>query len=119
MVNEKSKIIKIMNELVRFCLNNGIHNINTQLDIEPTYGKICVEGCCNKVSKKAIKEIEEIFNSPYKDESEECYWNLMGSNDYSEMHLLGALITEGKVEYDGEVLKISVIRNKQNYKYLT
>lgn len=111
MKDEKSKILKIMNELVRFYLKSGNHSMKIALDMTEHEGIISLEGCCTRIDVKKLKELNDIFNSPRKDESEEYYWNLVGSNDFSEIHLLGSLVDEGKVYYDGNILKMRVKRS--------
>lgn len=110
MKDEKSKMLKIMNELVRFYFKSGNHNVKIALDITDHEGIISLEGCCTKIDVKKLEELNDIFNSPRKDEAEEYYWNLIGSNDFSEIHLLGSLINEGEVYYDGNTLKMRVKR---------
>lgn len=110
MKDEKSKMLKIMNELVRFYLKSGNHNVRIALDMTDHEGIISLEGCCTKIDVKNLEELNDIFNSPRKDEAEEYYWNLIGSNDLSELHLLGSLVNEGEVNYDGNTLKIIVKR---------
>jgi len=110
MRDEKSKLIKIMNELARFYLKNGIHHVEMTLDYEKDYGMVHLSGCCNILPDEVIDDLKQILNSPRKDETEEYYWNLIGSNDFSEMHLLGSLVDSGDVYYDGDVLKINVMR---------
>lgn len=111
MKDEKSKILKIMNELVRFYLKSGNHNVKIALDMTEHEGIISLEGCCMRLDVKKLKELNDIFNSPRKDESEEYYWNLVGSNDFSEIHLLGSLVDEGEIYYDGNILKMIVKRS--------
>jgi len=110
MKDEKSKLLKIMNELVRFYLKAGNHHINIQMDLGDHEGIIILEGCCTRISDEQIRELDSIINSPRKDEAEEYYWNLIGSNDFSELHLLGALVNDGEVGYVGNDLRIKVRR---------
>lgn len=110
MKDEKSKMLKIMNELVRFYLKSGTNNVRIALDLTEHEGIISLEGRCTRIDIKKLEELNDIFNSPRKDEAEEYYWNLVGSNDFSEIHLLGSLVNEGEVYYDGNNLKMLVKR---------
>lgn len=110
MKDEKSKMLKIMNELVRFYLKAGNSHVRIALDITEHEGTISLEGCCTRIDPKKLEELNDILNSPRKDEAEEYYWNLVGSNDFSEIHLLGSLVNEGEVYYEGDTLKIKVKR---------
>lgn len=110
MKDEKSRMLKIMNELVRLYLKAGNNHVQIALDITPEEGIISLEGFCTRFTDQQITELNDILNSPRKDESEEYYWNLIGSNDFSELHLLGSLVNDGKAYYDGNLLKIKVRR---------
>ena len=110
MKDEKSKMLKIMNELVRFYLKSGNHSVRIASDLTDHEGIVSLEGCCTKIDEKKLEDLNDILNSPRKDEAEEYYWNLVGSNDFSEIHLLGSLVNEGEVKYDGNVLKMRVKR---------
>ncbi|MDY0235818.1 MAG: hypothetical protein RBR71_07295 [Gudongella sp.] len=110
MKNEKSKMIKIMNELVRFYLRSGNNHVSVDLDITDVEGTITLRGCCTRLKQDTIIELDRIINSPRKDETEEYYWNLMGTSDFSEIRLLGSLVNDGSVKYEGDTLVIKVRR---------
>lgn len=110
MKDDKSKLIKIMNELVRFFLRNGIKKVDCSLEVTDKLGIVSVSGCCLASLPDEVSELEDIFNAPRKDETEEYYWNLMGSNDFSELHLLGSLVDSGKITFEDNIIRIEVIR---------
>jgi len=110
MKNEKSKMIKIMNELVRFYLRSGNNHVSVDLDITDLEGTITLRGCCTRLKQETLIELDRIINSPRKDETEEYYWNLMGTNDFSEIRLLGSLVNDGSVKHEGDDLIIKVRR---------
>lgn len=110
MKNEKYKMIKIMNELVWFYIRLGDNHVSVDLDITDTEGIVTLRGCSCHLNEETVIELDQAINSPRKDESEEIYWNLMGSSDFSEIHLLGAMVNEGTIECDGNDLVIQVKR---------
>lgn len=111
MKNEKYKMIKIMNELVWFYIRLGDNQVSVDLDITETEGIVTLRGSstCN-LDRNTLRELDVVINSPRKDETEEYYWNLMGTSDFSEIHLLGSMVNEGTIECDGNNLVIQVIR---------
>jgi hypothetical protein len=110
MKDEKSKLIKIMNELVRFYLRSGNNNVSIDLNITDVEGTITLRGCCTRLKQDTIMDLNRVINSPRKDETEEYYWNLIGSSDFSEIRLLGSLVNDGSVKYEGDDLIIKVRR---------
>lgn len=110
MKNEKYKMIKIMNELVWFYIRLGDNHVSVDLDITETEGIVTLRGSTCNLNQDIIRELDSEINSPRKDETEEYYWNLMGSSDFSEIHLLGAMVNEGTIECDGDDLVIQIKR---------
>ncbi len=110
MKSENAKILKIMNELVGFYIKSGNPHVEILLDIQKDKGIIELKGCCTVLPDEMLEELNEIINSPRKDEAEEYYWNLIGTSDFSELRLLGALVDEGEVGYVGDKLRIKVVR---------
>ena len=110
MKNERSKMIKIMNELVRFYMRSGNNHVSVDLDITDFEGIITLRGCCSKLKQEALMELERVINSPRKDETEEYYWNLMGTSDFSEIRLLGSMVNDGSVKCEDDTLIIKVRR---------
>lgn len=110
MKNRKSKMVKIMNELVWFYIRSGNNSVSVDLDIRETEGIITLRGSCSNLDQYTLRELDDVINSPRKDETEEYYWNLMGTSDFSEIHLLGSMVNEGTVKCDGDDLLIQVIR---------
>ena len=61
MRDEKSKLIKIMNELVRFYLKNGIHHVEMKLDYEKDYGTVSLSGCCAKIEDSVLEDLNQMW----------------------------------------------------------
>lgn len=110
MKNERSRMLKIMSELVRFYMSLGNHHVSVDFTITDSEGSITIKGKCPNVSQDTLIGLESSINSPRKDETEEYYWNLMGASDFSEIRLLGSLVNDGSVKYEDEELTIHVRR---------
>lgn len=110
MRNERSKMIKIMNELVRFYMRSGNNNVSVDLDITDIEGTITLKGSCTRLNQETLMELDKVINSPRKDETEDYYWNLMGTSDFSEIRLLGSMVNDGSVKCEDDMLIIKVRR---------
>lgn len=110
MRDEKSKLIKIMNELVRFYMRHGNNHVSVDLDITEFEGTITLRGSCSKIKKESLLELDRVINAPRKDETEDYYWNLMGSSNFSEIRLLGSFVNDGSVKCENDELIIKVRR---------
>ena len=110
MRNERSKMIKIMNELVRFYMRSGNNHVSVDLDMSDIEGVITLRGSCSRLNQETLSELNSVINSPRKDETEEYYWNLMGTSDFSEIRLLGSMVNDGSVTCEDDTLIIKVRR---------
>lgn len=113
MKDKKAKMIKIMNELVWFYIRHGNNHVSVDLDIKETEGVITLRGASCHMDKDTLMDLNNVVNSPRKDETEEYYWNLMGTSDFSEIHLLGSMVNEGTIDCQGDDLLIRVVRKFQ------
>lgn len=114
MKNERSRMLKIMNELVRFYMRSGNSKLSIYMDITDVESTISLRGDCTKVNPDTLIELDRSINSPRKDETEEYYWNLIGASGFSEIRLLGSLVDGGTVKYEDNELEIIVRRKFGN-----
>lgn len=114
MKNERSRMLKIMNELVTFYMRSGNSKLSIYMNITDVDGTISIRGDCPKVNQDTLVELDMSINSPRKDETEEYYWNLIGSSGFSEIRLLGSLVNDGLVKYEDNELEIKVRRKFGN-----
>lgn len=111
MKGEKDKILKIMNELVCFFFSLNIHNPRIAIDMLDSHSEVSVEGAYEKPDYKKLNRFSELVSISRQDDYDEYYWNLAGNSKYPELILLGTLVDSANVEYENNLLKITLIRN--------
>lgn len=110
---KREKLIKIMNELVNFCLRINMKDIKIDFSCREDWGKISVEGHCANPPLERLEGLEYILNSPRQEELEEYYWNLVGDgHGHQELEMVGTLVDSGSIEYKDNILKISICRDQ-------
>lgn len=106
---KREKLIRIMNELVNFCFNINMKDLNINISFNEGKGKISVMGNCTNAPIERLQNLEHILNSPRQEEFEEYYWNLVGDgNKYQELEMIGTLVDRGSVNYENNILSISI-----------
>jgi hypothetical protein len=110
MSKNNSIMIKIMNELVNIYLHHGCDNVMINLRCTEKMGVVELQGVINSIEKSILNELKISLNTSRRDDTEEYYWALLGSDYSSELNLLDAMVDEGNVSYENEILKIKVIR---------
>lgn len=110
---KREKLIKIMNELVNFCLQINMEDLKINFSCREDWGDVSVEGYCENPPMERLKDFEYILNSPRQEELEEYYWNLVGDGyGYMELEMVGTLVDSGNISYKDSILKISISRNQ-------
>lgn len=110
---KREKLIKIMNELVNFCLQINMRDLNINFSCHEDLGEISVEGYCIDPPLERLKDLEYILNSPRQEELEQYYWNLVGAgHGNQELEMVGTLVDSGSIDYKDNILKISISRNQ-------
>lgn len=117
MSNQKSKLLRIMNELMRFYFSLGLEDMNIEFK---TGGKIASikligqcsnrpDGTCATLPFDEIEDINIKLNSPRQKELEDYYWSLIGGpHKYEQLDLLGSLVDEGNIELIEDQLILEV-----------
>ena len=117
MHNQKSKLLRIMTELMRFYFSLGLEHIN--IEFNPT-GKIasikligkCTDrpdGTCSTLPFDDIENINIKLNAPRQKELEDYYWSLVGGpHKYEQLDLLGSLVDEGNIQLIDDQLVLEV-----------
>lgn len=108
---EFDKKMRIADDLLSFCHIKGASEYH--LDIAPegdaTVFKIKAEPV--SLSGKDLATLRQTLNTPRQREIEQDYWELGGdSESFSELMLVGMMSDEAGVEYDGNVLFITLKR---------
>lgn len=112
---KREKLIKIMNELVNFCLYINMKDLKIEFSCHEDIGKISVEGHCTNPPLERLDDLEYILNSPRQVELEEYYWNLVGDgHGHQELEMVGTLVDSGSIKYENNILNISISRNQEH-----
>lgn len=110
---KREKLIKIMNELLHFCLSIDMKDLDIKLSSYPNRGEVTVSGYSYNPPIKRLKELEHILNAPRQEELEEYYWSLLGDgHGMQELEMVGTLVDNGKITYEDEILTIYVCRRE-------
>lgn len=111
---KREKLIKIMNELVNFCMQLNMKDFNVGFNFIQGRAHISIEGYCANAPLDKLVELERILNLPRQEELEELYWSLMGDcHEEEHLEMMGVMVDSGKVEYKDNILKISTYREKR------
>ncbi|MBC7088106.1 MAG: hypothetical protein H5T96_06405 [Tissierellales bacterium] len=103
-------MIKIMNELVHIYLNHGCNNVNINLVFDENKGMVELQGAVKNIDESVLNKLKMSLNTPRRDDTEEYYWGLLGSDYSSQLNLLDAMVDEGQLNYDNGILTLKVIR---------
>lgn len=112
---EREKLIKIMNELVNFCLRINMKDLIINFSSHNSKGEISVEGYSENPPLERLKDLEHILNSPRQEELEQYYWGLVGDgHGHQELEMVGTLVDSGSIEYENNILRITVSRDRKD-----
>lgn len=109
MSKEQAKVIKIMSELVRVFFKLGIADIRVEVTNNALESTVELTGDVKLIPIAKIVHLKEAIHGARQLELEE-YWNLAGSNQHSELDLVGALVDAAEVEHVGDTLRVKVTR---------
>lgn len=105
------KNMKIMEELVSFCVKRGCRNIDMNMTFVDKMTTITISAGNSKVSNRDLNFLVEALNSDRQHEVEECYWLVSGEGHFGdELTLAGMMLDSANICYDGNNLKITAKR---------
>lgn len=110
-LKQNKKIAHLLNEITSYLLEKDAVRIVSEIIEFEEKTTIYV---CGKVeiSKEELDQLNELLNAHHEYEYDE-YWTLIGEGSHcDELSLLACLVDLAEIEYDGEVLKIYLERNK-------
>lgn len=108
---KREKLIRIMNELVNFCLQINMTDLDIDFSCHKDRGEITVAGYAENPPMERLTDLEEILNAPRQEELEEYYWVLVGEgHGHQELEMVGTLVDSGSITYENKILKISIRR---------
>lgn len=106
------KNIKILDELLSYCYSKGAKHMSMTLDTLEDSVIFHLECVVPHIEEKDLDALEKFLNTPRCHEMEEYYWELTGDSDVSsELSLVGMMIDEAHINYDGNLLEVTVKRN--------
>lgn len=109
------KNLKILDELVVFCSKQGGKDIDVHLSFKRDVSEFHV---CTKIEKMpmpALDALKSDLKAERQHEVEENYWMLGGDSELegeSQMFLVGIMIDEASIHYDGQSLTIQAKRKE-------
>ncbi len=110
---QKEKLIKLMNEIVNFCLDIGMTDLDISFSCHPDRGEVTVAGYAQNPPLEELRDLEEILNAPRQEELEEYYWVLIGNGQgMRELEMVGILVDNGRVTYEDHILTIYICRRE-------
>ncbi len=110
---KSEKLIKLMNELINFCLEIGMKDLQINFSCHSDRGEITVSGYAEDPPLKELEELEEILNVPRQEELEEYYWMLIGDgHGMQELEMVGTLVDNGSITYQDKILTIYICRRE-------
>ncbi len=111
MKHKREKLIRIMNELVIFCENLNMCDLNINFKLQKRHGEITIWGFCENPPLKRLENLEMILNAPRQEELEEYYWVLVGEDHgHQELEMIGVLVDGGSISYSDQILTICIFR---------
>jgi len=112
LTKERMKTIKVIDELIAYFFSHQVDSLQVDVHYGQKQVKIMLQGTCVK-KPDDLDQLDEVLNTPRRDELEEYYWSLLGeSRSYQELNLLGALVDCADVIYENQKLTVTVFRKK-------
>ena len=110
---KREKLVKIMNELLNFCLKIDMKDLDIKFSCHPDKGEVTISGYADNPPMKRLKDLEDILNAPRQQELEEYYWVLVGDgHGQQELEMVGTLVDSGSISYEDKILTIYICRRE-------
>lgn len=108
-INQRN--MRIINEIMMYCLSIGCTNIDVNFSKQTDRVIISLTSEIEDLSKEVIDRMYNLLSTPRKPEIEEYYWLLNGGDDTdSELSLVGMMTDEISIHYTHNILSIKLIR---------
>lgn len=110
---QNEKLIKLMSELINFCIEIDMNDLDISFSSHKDKGEITVSGYAENPPMKKLKNLEKIINTPRQEELEEYYWMLVGhGHGMQELEMIGPLVDNGSITYKDKILTIYICRRE-------
>lgn len=105
------KNMKIMEELVSFCVKRGSRDLDLHLSFDKNETNIKVTANDTNVNNDDLEFLKNSLYSDRQHEVEECFWYISGEDYYGdELTLAGVMIDRADITYENNKLEISAKR---------
>ena len=107
----RQRNINLLSEFTSYLVNVGCDDIHIDFKTKDNAITISFSSMNTNLTEKNITKLTTLLNTPRRQDIEEYYWELNGSeNFYSELSLIGMMIDKCEVSYIDSVLKVNLIR---------
>lgn len=111
MRSRREKLVKLMNDLISFCFEIGMEDLDINFSSHRDKGEITVSGRAENPPMQKLRDLEEILNMPRQEELEEYYWALVGHrHGILELEMIANLVDRGSITYENQILTIYLCR---------
>ncbi|MDL2310580.1 hypothetical protein LJC13_01215 [Peptostreptococcaceae bacterium OttesenSCG-928-C18] len=101
---------RIVNSIINYMMERNVEDILMRLKVSDNEIIVICEGEVDK-EPKDISRLNELMNDKRSVITEEYYGTLLGySDNVNDIDLLGSMIDEGYISYDGKLLTFFAIR---------
>ncbi|WP_100064923.1 hypothetical protein [Miniphocaeibacter massiliensis] len=101
---------RIVNSILNYMMERGVEDINFRLKVTDEVLTIIAEGKTSK-KPKDLDRLNALMNDKRTSITEEYYSALLGySDNVNDIDLLGSMLDEGAISYDGELLSFFATR---------
>lgn len=101
---------RITNSILNYMMERGVEDITMRLKVNDKCIVIIAEGEVDK-KPKDLEELNTLINQKRIKTLEEYYSSLLGySDNVNDIDLLGSMLDEGSISYDGNILTFYAMR---------
>lgn len=113
MDHEKSRLLKIANEIAYYCYSLGADSMCINIINKETSYEISLKCDIKYLPKDEIEKLQQGLEVPRRHEVEEYLYELAGESEgFRELSLVGMMIDQVEITYDKPQFNIIMYRNK-------
>lgn len=114
MNKEKLKINNIVSALLSMMLKKNATKVYINVENYDELIRIKVTGNMEDFNKEKLEDIRKTLEADRTSEIEEPYWELSDDLDENNLYLLGAMIDKFHLDFDGEFVEMTLVREKND-----
>ncbi len=101
---------RITNSILNYLMENGVEDVTIRLKVSDEKIVIVAEGIVD-TKPEGIDRLNQLINHKRSSSLEEYYSTLLGySDNVNDIDLLGSMLDEGSISYDGKLLSFYAMR---------